>query len=246
MSGQNHAFRRLATSIRRRLNRWTAVNGFVLRRRQGLALLLNPANYVDRRLDFDGWFEPAQTDFFFAEMGGRGCDVFLDVGANIGLYSVIAASRSLAPRVIAFEPDARNRLQFGANLLLNGVHDRVEIRAEAVSDGDGVRRFAPAPASSTGQSHIVTEGGLEVRAVTLDAAVPVADRRIFIKMDIEGHEPAALAGMKTLAARNRIFLQVEAFGERADEIAALLAPMGLVFVRRIDSDSYFASEGWSS
>lgn len=63
-------------------------------------------------------------------------DVLFDVGANIGLYSVYAASRSV--RVVAFEPESQNYALINQNIFLNGMADRVKCLAIALSDRSGV------------------------------------------------------------------------------------------------------------
>lgn len=233
--------RRLLPSIRRRAARLAAVNGFSLRRSRGAALLLNTDNYVDRQIAFSGDYERAQQDSLLAAMRAEGCDVFVDVGANIGLYTVRVGMAGLARRILAFEPDARNRCQLSANLLLNGLAEWVEIRAEAVSDQAGEVAFAPAEANSTGRSRVMEAGALRVAATTLDAELPGRDLRVFVKMDIEGHEIAACRGMAGVAARHRLFLQVESFAGNLPALTALLAGMGLRPVQRIGDDHCFAN-----
>ena len=46
-------------------------------------------------------------------------DVFIDIGANLGLYTCILMRNRLVPRTISFEPDRRNRVHLHANLLIN-------------------------------------------------------------------------------------------------------------------------------
>jgi hypothetical protein len=61
-----------------------------------------------------------------------------------------------------------------------------------------------------------------------DVFADVAGRSIVVKMDIEGHEAKALAGMKKLLSNNRIWLQVELLPRYAEEIRAELRTCGLV------------------
>lgn len=63
-------------------------------------------------------------------------EVLFDVGANIGLYSIYAASRSV--RVIAFEPESQNYALINQNIFLNGFGDRIQCLAVALSDRNGV------------------------------------------------------------------------------------------------------------
>ena len=63
-------------------------------------------------------------------------DVLFDVGANIGLYSIYAAKRSVL--VMAFEPESQNYALINQNIFLNDVSDSVKCIAVAISDRSGV------------------------------------------------------------------------------------------------------------
>ena len=63
-------------------------------------------------------------------------DVLFDIGANIGLYSIYAAGRSV--RVVAFEPESQNYALINQNIFLNGFGDRIACVAVALSDSEGV------------------------------------------------------------------------------------------------------------
>jgi FkbM family methyltransferase len=70
-------------------------------------------------------------------------DAFLDIGANIGLYSCILLQNRCVPRAILFEPDRQNIVQLRANLLINGLLDSVELHEVALGDVEGRVRLAP-------------------------------------------------------------------------------------------------------
>ena len=59
---------------------------------------------------------------------------FVDVGANSGFYSVMFATRNLAERIVAFEPDPGNYARLMSNLTLNGFVTRVDARRLALGD----------------------------------------------------------------------------------------------------------------
>ena len=164
------------------------------------------------------------------------------MGANIALYSILVAKSGLADRVIAFEPDARNRLQMGANLLLNGLVSKVDIVPKAVSEESGIVDFLPSPDTSTGQSRVGRgTGAIQVEAVCLDDFIGAAGLRVFIKMDIEGHEPEAVRGMGRLLRNNKTFMQVESFTENVVGLAESLAEYGLARCHQIGDDHYFSN-----
>ena len=155
-------------------------------------------------------------------------DLFLDIGANIGLYSCILLRRRLVERAILFEPDRRNQVRLRANLLINGVLERVEIREVAAGAAPGRFRLVPGPETDIGLSRIAedaTHDGYEVEVVRLDDALALAARTLAIKMDIERYERPALRGMTQLLRANRGLMQIEAFESR-DEVVAMMHDVG--------------------
>lgn len=233
--------KRLLPSVRKRIAAITWPGGFKVVRRHGVLLLLNYRNYVDRELLFYGRYERVQIDTLTSAMLRHGCDIFLDVGANIGLYSLIAATRRLAGKVIAFEPDARSLAALHANLMINGVRDSVEVRPIALSDHDGVVRFSPDPGTSSCRSRVSGDGTVSVPCAMLDTQLPTAGKRLFFKVDIEGHELAALAGMRHVLERNRCFLQIESFAANALALDELMRQLGYRRRSRIGDDHYYAN-----
>jgi FkbM family methyltransferase len=234
--------KRAVPSLKKRLAQMASMNGFQLKKAQGAVFLLRSSNYVDRQIAFYGDYEHRQLGRLLAAMRQSGCDLFIDVGANIGLYTVVVGRSGAAAEIIAFEPDQRNRLQLGANLLLNHLTGIVTIRPEAVTSRSGTIGFRPSPDTSTGQSAVGSgEGSITVAAVALDDAVASDDRRIFIKIDIEGHELEAIRGMPVLLQHNRIFLQVECFEANVVRLAETMAAMGLRQRDKIEDDYFFAN-----
>jgi hypothetical protein len=89
----------------------------------------------------------------------------------------------------------------------------------------------------------VDDGGSDastVRAVRLDDALQLSGHRIALKIDIEGHELAALEGMKGLLRDNDCFLQVESWPWNAQAFIADMCAEDYQLVHQIDSDYYFA------
>ena len=123
-------------------------------------------------------------------------DVFVDVGANIGYFSLIAAK--YARQVVAFEPSPMTRPYLRRNLELNpALASRVTVHSLALSDHCGsAEMFNPpdypgmAALRPTGQEREVVES---VALDTMDHAL--VDQRVsFIKVDVEGGELDVLNG----------------------------------------------------
>jgi FkbM family methyltransferase len=233
--------RRLVTSAKRAWAKAAYPGDFIIRERRGERYLLNFRNYVDRQIDFHGRFEPLQKDFFFQSMKKTGCDLFLDIGANIGYYTVTAGMEPACKRVIAFEPDPRNAVQLKANLLINGLLDRVEVIEAAVTETSGRIGFAPAAAEFTGLSRISREAEETVPAVALDDLVTAKGDIIYAKIDVEGFELDALKGMKSLVGNNRVFIQCEVFADNMQAVDDWLSVNGLAKIKAIDHDQYYSN-----
>jgi FkbM family methyltransferase len=140
-------------------------------------------------------------------------EVLVDVGANVGMYTVLAA-RWRGVRVFAFEPEAQNYALLNRNIAINGVGDLALAYCVALADREGYDRLhlsgevAGASCHSLGASvdhH--NQPRAETRAqgcvcASLDALVaagvlPVPD---YVKVDVDGIEPRVIAGaVKTLA-----------------------------------------------
>lgn len=143
--------------------------------------------------------------------------VVVDVGANIGVMTMLAASLvGASGRVIAVEPNPANVQLLYRSLLLNGFTN-VEVLPLAASDRRAV--FSLTGRSNT---HLIGPRGLDagghfVQSAALDDLLGHLPRLDFVKLDIEGHEPAALAGMWQLIARHRPVVLTE-FNPRCLEL----------------------------
>lgn len=136
------------------------------------------------------------------------CDVFVDVGANIGMYSLLAAERGC--RVVSYEPDATNLRLFGRNIVMN--HLDIDIRDVAVSDHAGTVTFMDGADSqgSVIEDMDIGHQGVAVIATTLDIDLSDIPRIRGVKIDVEGHEAAVLRGAIRLLREQRIdVIQIE-------------------------------------
>ena len=68
----------------------------------------------------------------------RSGDIFFDIGANIGVYTIYAALRHPGARVVAFEPEYSNLHLLRDNIIENDLQDRVEVYSVALSNHTGL------------------------------------------------------------------------------------------------------------
>lgn len=178
----------------------------------GAKFLLSPAGIGTLEISA-GISERLELQYFTERCRSFKPNLFIDVGANIGMYSCILLKAGVVPRAIAFEPDVKNRAQLAANLLMNGLLGAVDVRPHAAGDTEG--QFNLLPGATDGGFSRITEqaeaGSYVVDVLPLDDVLPVAGQRIAIKIDVEGFEYKVLRGMKNLLRQNKCLVQIECF-----------------------------------
>ena len=130
--------------------------------------------------------------------------IVVDVGANVGAYSLLFATwAGPSGRVFAFEPSDASRSGLERHLRLNGLSDRVSVRAEAVAETTGSVPFKDA--GSDGDNRILAgarDDSRVVPSVSVDDFCAIRGLAPdLIKIDVEGAELAVLRGARqTIAA----------------------------------------------
>lgn len=141
-------------------------------------------------------YERVERQLFCAALKPR-CNV-LDIGANIGIYTLLASKRGA--RVFAVEADPANANVLRQNLERNGLADRVDIHQMAATDCPASLRLHRNPFNSGGSSVCGKGDGVRVQGRTIDSlGLPPID---ICKMDIEGSELPALRGMRETIRRS--------------------------------------------
>lgn len=129
--------------------------------------------------------------------------VVLDVGANLGAYTLLFGQWVGAEgRVFAFEPAPEARRGLERHVTLNGLRDRIVVRPEAMAAAPGVARFRAAGPQGDNRIIEVDHGGIDVATTSIDAFCRERNLRPdFIKVDVEGAELDVLKGARdTIAA----------------------------------------------
>ncbi|MFN0010406.1 MAG: FkbM family methyltransferase [Phycisphaerales bacterium] len=177
----------------------------------GYRMTLQTADWCERWTFMLGRYYEAHTQMLF-QKALRSGDVFVDIGANIGM-TVLMAARCVGPtgRVMAFEPNPRVYQRLADHVDRNGLRSMVDPRNCALGDiatelelhvplHPGQATFAPMAADSEGRETMSVKVPVRVGDDEL-AALPRGP--LMIKIDTEGFECRVLAGLKrTLAERS--------------------------------------------
>lgn len=172
-----------------------------------------------------GYYELSDEIFVIRNLK-RG-DYFVDVGANVGIYSMLAA-RHVGDfgRVIAFEPNPKLTKSIGRSAVANWVHNRIKIEQLGVGSKCGKLTLALSENSLGGASFVentdktgfqrmtrnLADDQTEIEAdiVSLDDYFHVPHEIKFLKIDAEGFEAEVLEGARGLFKSRRVrYLLIE-------------------------------------
>jgi len=194
--------------------------------------------YVDLRSSIGrGLFATGKFDMLAIEPAldalGPG-STFVDIGANIGFYSILAAERvGSAGRVYSFEIDSRPLKAFRKTVRFSGLQ-MIHIEELAVSDIDGKATFLPAEEHGHNKIEPSSKVGRQIRTARLDTWVKqkAPDRIDVIKIDVEGAEKLVIEGARdTILQYQPIIIcevtdQMEHFGHHVSDLLFLLEKIG--------------------
>jgi len=167
---------------------------------------------------------------------------FLDIGANVGIYTLAAAHRvGAGGRVYAVEPHKPNAVSLMRNVLRNGLQDRVDVLTVALSDQRMIATFNYkdlSPSSTGSQLGATNVSGKEFRVAASEVVLGLSVDELIdikamgaphhVKIDVDGIELAILRGMsKLLASADRPrTLQVELNVGEHDAVEGFMATNG--------------------
>lgn len=176
-------------------------------------------------------FEPAEVEFLRRE--AKPGSHAVDVGANVGIFTLALASAVEPGKVLAFEPVPRNLERLKANLSLNHCNN-VDVYKVALGDREDVRSifvtddaaYASMQESAIGRQN---HSSLKVRVVTFDSVWREAGRPnvSVMKVDVEGAELSVLKGATEMLGQCSPVLMLEAnTPAQLDALAAWLREHG--------------------
>lgn len=147
-----------------------------------------------------GLFEFSEMAFVLHAL--RASSHFVDVGANIGLYTVLAGGVARAS-CLSLEPVPDTFAQLRQNIRLNGLEDLVDARNVGVGRESDTLQFTNTEGAN---NHVVVDGegdGVEVPVRSLDDLIDANREEVMIvKIDVEGWEEEVLRGGQQVLSRS--------------------------------------------
>lgn len=215
-------------------------------------------NLWDNRTEQHIYFHWQKHDFFERLFVMKAAEsipdfLFVDIGANVGLYTITVASAAhAAAKVVAIDANPEMIERLSENLSLNNSRCSVYRFSCAVADSDGVMEFV-VNAANKGESTLLgscetskDSRGVDARRLeSVLRAIDLEDRAIdVIKIDIEGGEHNALAGfLRRQANQLPGCIIIEGWGSIVEERIAWLASHGYALQHRTAMNLIFILPG---
>ena len=187
---------------------------------------LDGADLVAKQMQ-EGSYEAPLPMLTMAIMA-RSPGLFLDVGANNGLYSVLAGITTPSTKIVAFEPYPPVLEILKINVRANCLSDRIGIYPIALGDSKGLATlYLPDQAHGLLETSCSLEAEFKAPHQTIEVQKDCLDNIelpgpiSLIKADIEGHELAFLEGARKTIARDRPYVFVEVLPSKPEKLSGL-------------------------
>jgi FkbM family methyltransferase len=175
--------------------------------------------------------------------------VFIDVGANTGIYTILACKIDPDVRVVAVEPVPQVCAALKRNVATNGLDSRVTILNVALGNAEGEAPFHVAERSTMGSLAVEGYQGqkgevIHVKCRTLDSVVDELEvKPDFLKIDVEGFEHLVLEGGAKVLGQFRPRIALEANpGDPGDAMTRILSNYAYEFRNITDNGLESRSE----
>lgn len=208
-------------------------------------MLLNPTEHIQQQLFWYGCYEKELGDLLKKVL--RPDDVFIDIGANIGYFSLLSATIAPSAKVISFEPVKDLFKKMNENFSINDIRNIEGINA-AVGEKNEERELYLSDPDNLGMSSFQQPenySGRKEKVVVIvfddwfkTSGLTKID---LIKLDIEGSELAALKGMRVVLEEQRPVLILEI---NPDTLSLFdLKPLDIYnYLYHLDFDGFLISE----
>jgi FkbM family methyltransferase len=176
-------------------------------------------------------------------------DVFADIGANIGIYTILA-SKVTGATSLAFEPSSKTFVNLINNITINSIQDKVFAYKLGLGSSNSEVSFSK---EHDTMNYIVSEPTTSesVEKITIKKLDDVVTKNVnFIKMDVEGFETEVLKGAERILRStdlNVIIIELNGFGKRYgfkdEDIHALLTSFGFSVYKYLPFERKLIKQG---
>lgn len=218
---------------------------------KNIKLYINLKDPQDKIVFYKNAYEEKQIKFLSEWIKKNKADIFIDVGANFGIYSLRISKLFRMLKVISFEPVLNTFNKLRLNIKINNLEKRITTYNLGLSNTNGLKKMVALKrrnyVQSGGFSFYIPKGKLGNEIITQyhksiagDEVLKFKKKKIIIKIDVEGYENKVLIGIKNLLKNNKILLQIEIFNNNFKKIDKLLLKQNFKLINKFQKTSdYF-------
>jgi FkbM family methyltransferase len=194
-------------------------------------------------------YETIESAFVSALL--RPGDVFLDIGANIGWFTLLASTLiGESGHIHAFEPLRPTVGYLRRSVAVNGLQPMVTVHEFGLADVEGEFRLAWKKNSrNPGNSYLVDgeRDGIETISIQLRTLDSLRlDKVDFVKLDVEGAEPKVFAGGRNTFKKHRPIVMSELFPDQLKMVAGISPREFIAMFKSLDYQSFIVDQHESS
>lgn len=209
---------------------------------KGINLEINIRDPLDREIFFTQEYEKKQFEELEKIINLNNVKIFMDIGANSGIYSLILSNKFSNLNIYAIEPVQKTYQKLLRNIKSNKLENKILSYNCGLSNKDEILKMKTNIKFGYNQSagyHVSKNGTENAKFIMGDKLIKYKNMNILIKIDTEGHEKFVLEGMSNLIKNNKIFLQIEIWEKNFVAVNKLLKEFNFIYVKKINNDYYF-------
>ena len=218
---------------------------------KNIRLFINIKDPIDKIIFYKNEYEEKQIKFLYDWVKKNKPNIFIDIGANFGIYSLRISKLFQILKVIAFEPVLTTFNKLKMNIKINNLGRRIKTYNIGLSNTNGLKKMVALKRrnyiQSGGFSFNIPKRKLTNEEITQyhktikgDEILKFKKKKIVIKIDVEGYENKVLSGIKNLLNNNKILLQIEIFDDNLKKINKFLLEKKFKLIKKFNKTSdYF-------
>ena len=218
---------------------------------KNIRLFINIKDPIDKIIFYRNEYEEKQIKFLYGWIKKNKPNIFIDIGANCGVYSLRISRLFQILKVIAFEPVLTTFNKLKMNIKINNLGKRIKTYNVGLSNTNGLKKMVALKRrnyiQSGGFSFNIPKRKLTDEEITQynktikgDEVLKFKKKKIVVKIDVEGYENKVLLGIKNLLKNNKILLQIEIFDYNFKKINKFLLEKRFKLINKFNKTSdYF-------
>jgi FkbM family methyltransferase len=211
---------------------------------KNIRLFINVKDPIDKIVFYKNEYEEKQIKFLSDWIEKNKPEIFIDIGANFGVYTLRISKLFQMLKIIAFEPVLTTFNKLKMNIKINNLGKKIKTYNVGLSNTNGLKKMI-----AQKKNGYIQSGGFSFntpkkidnnhsvqyyKTIRGDKILKLQKKKVVLKIDVEGYESKVLLGMKNLLKKNKVLLQIEIFDNNFKKVNKLLEKNKFKFVSKFN------------